>query len=435
MDQDVLLKKKYKYLIEDNVKDGLYSMDYILEHKLYLPEPPAIADAELRAAGQIKTISNDTKVFDVKDTRAHLRRNAERMDKLRDHVGNYLLDDDVLLYNSLKSGEKIRLVDETPLFQPLTKAKYSQFDVGARPDEQQLGPFVAKINSRADELMKLQPPMRSSYRLEPELDKELNARKEEKKQLMALSSENTLKHIYNAEMAALTQKAEDLLIKPTYMPKVVVGVPKNPFKSAEDDGGKSKKVRDEEIEDLLSAAETKMAAIKSNPKDFVRKPRAMLVVNGEGEDAKCMWYTERINNRFAAEGKNLTKFQRNLKSVRRTLDDGVVDYSNKTTLLSLGNGLDYERDDKIHPESFNRSTKQMLASMYRDRLWTDVCDIKKRTLKSAFMDQKIWAEEKEKRDKAAFYEAGIIPGKPQLQQEASAADKVVDDFLKGRLRV
>ena len=72
--------------------------------------------------------------------------------------------------------------------------------------------------------------------MEPELDKELNARKEEKKQLMALSSENTLKHIYNAEMAALTQKAEDLLIKPTYMPKVVVGVPKNPFKSAEDDG-------------------------------------------------------------------------------------------------------------------------------------------------------------------------------------------------------
>ena len=51
------------------------------------------------------------------------------------------------------------------------------------------------------------------------------------------------------------------------------------------------------------------------------------------------------------------------------------------------------------------------------------------------MDQKIWAEEKEKRDKARLYEAGIIPGKPQLQEEATAADKVVDDYLKGRLRV
>ena len=56
-------------------------------------------------------------------------------------------------------------------------------------------------------------------------------------------------------------------------------------------------------------------------------------------------------------------------------------------------------------------------------------------MKSAFMDQKIWAEDKEKRDKAAFYEAGVIPGKPKLQQHATAADKIVDDFLKGRLRV
>ena len=57
------------------------------------------------------------------------------------------------------------------------------------------------------------------------------------------------------------------------------------------------------------------------------------------------------------------------------------------------------------------------------------------TLKGAFMDQKLWAEGKEKRDKAALYESGIIPGRPKLQQEATAADKVVDDFLKGRIRV
>ena len=57
------------------------------------------------------------------------------------------------------------------------------------------------------------------------------------------------------------------------------------------------------------------------------------------------------------------------------------------------------------------------------------------TLKAAFMDQKLWAEGKEKRDKAALYESGIIPGRPKLQQEATAADKVVDDFLKGRIRV
>merc|ERR1712136_350702 len=310
----------------------------------------------------------------------------------------------------LKSGERIRLVDETPFFKPLTKVKYSQFDIGSRPDESQLAPFVAKINARADELIKLQPPMRSSYRLEPEVDKELNARKEEKKQLMAQSEENTPRHIYRAEMMALTQKAEDLLIKPTYMPKTVVGVPQNPFRSEEDLANKPKKGRDEEIEDLLIAAEAKIGSIKSNPKDFVRKPRSMLVVNGEGEDAKMMWYTERINNRFAAEGKRLTKFQRNLKSVRRTIDDGAVDYTNKSTFLGLGNGLTYEKEDKIHPESFDRVTKELVASMDRDRLWTDVCDIKKRTLKSAFSDQKIWAE---------------------VQEKATAADKVVDDFLKG----
>ena len=80
------------------------------------------------------------------------------------------------------------------------------------------------------------PPSPNSARLEPEVDKELNARKEEKKQLMAQSEENTLRHIYRAEMMALTQKAEDLLIKPTYMPKTVVGVPQNPFRSEEDLG-------------------------------------------------------------------------------------------------------------------------------------------------------------------------------------------------------
>jgi len=178
-----------------------------------------------------------------------------------------------------------------------------------------------------------------------------------------------------------------------------------------------------------------MAYIKSNPKDFVRKPRSKLVVSGEGEDARCHWFTERINNRFAAEGKQLTRFQRSLKGVNRNVHDGILDYTNKATFLSLANGLTYEKEDKIHPEAFDRVTKELVASMSRDRLWTDVCDTSKVTLKSAFMDQKIWAEEKEKRDKARLYEAGIIPGKPQLQEEATAADKVVDDYLKGRLRV
>jgi len=437
MDQDVLMKKKYKQLIEDNVKSGLYSMEYILEHKLYLPEPPAIVDASLKAAGQIKTIGKDTEVFDVRDQRTHLSRNAERMEKLRKDVGNFLLDDDVLLFNSLKAGERIRMVDETPLFEPLTKPKYSQFDKGGKGDEAQLGPFVANINKRADEIIKLQPPMRSSYRLEPELDAELNARKEEKKQLIAKSEEATQQHLHLAEMMALSQKAEDLLIKPTYMPpKPNLGVPRNPFSSTDRSADQKRKVvRDEEIEDLLNAAEVKMATIKSNPRDIVRKPRAKMVTEGEGEDAKIFWYTERINNRFSAEGKKLTKFQRNLKSVQRSVDDDVVDYANKSTFLSLGNGLTYEKEDKIHPESFDRVTKELVAKMSRDRLWTDVCDTSKGTLKSAFMDQKIWAEEKEKRDKAAFYEAGVIPGKPKLQEKATAADKIVDDFLKGRLRV
>jgi len=444
MDQDVFLKKKYKQLIEDNVKSGLYSMEYILEHKLYLPEPPAIVDAELRAAGQIKTIDKETEVFDVKDQSAHLKRNAERMDKLRNNVGNFLLDDDVLLFNSLKAGQRIRMVDETPLYSALTEPKYQRFEIGGRGDESTLGPFVAKINKRADEIIKLQPPMRSSFRLEPELDKELNARKEEKKQLIAKSEEATQQHLHFAEMQALSQKAEDLLIKPTYMPpKPNPGVPQNPFAKADKNGGdpnpatktKGKVVRDEEIEELLLAAEDKMASIRSNPKDFVRRPRAMLVQDGEGEDAKMMWYTERINNRFSLEGKRLTRFQRNLKGVQRNVEDDVLDYSNKSTFLSLGNGLTYEKEDKIHPESFDRVTKELVAKMSRDRLWTDVCDTKRSTLKSAFMDQKIWAEEKEKRDKAVLYEAGVIPGKPKLQQEATAADKIVDDYLKGRLRV
>merc|ERR1711931_310994 len=104
--------------------------------------------------------------------------------------------------------------------------------------------------------------MRSAYRLEPEVDIELNRRREEKKELMAKSEENTKQRLYAAEMAALTQKAEDLLIKPTYMPKTVTGVPQNPFKSDDDKAvkaaSKPKKVRDEEIEDLLEAAEAKM---------------------------------------------------------------------------------------------------------------------------------------------------------------------------------
>jgi len=437
-DQDVLLKKKYKYLIEDNVKAGLYSMEYILDHKLYLPEPPAIADAELRAAGKIKTIGKETEVFDVRDTKAHIQRRLDKMEKLRKSVGNFMLDDDVLLYNSLKSGEGIRMVDETPLFAPISKPKYSQFSKGGPADEQQLAPFVAKINARADELLKITPPMRSSFRLEPELDKLLDVRKREKAELLARSGEMTQQHLYMAELGALTEKAEDLLHKPTYMPKTVVGVPQNPFYVKDEAAAERKKnaVKDEEIEELLQNAEAKIIAIKSRPKEVsMNQPGRMLVMDGKGEDTQFHWYTQKINRRFASEQKDLTRFQRSLKGIRRNVDDGVCDYDNKTTLLSLGNGLTYKKDQKIHPESFAKVTKELEAADARNRLFGDVCDISKRTLKSAYSDQKMWMEDKEKRDKAAMYEAGIIPGRPKLQEEATAADKVVTDYLKGRLHV
>ena len=56
----------------------------------------------------------------------------------------------------------------------------------------------------------------------------------------------------------------------------------------------------------------------------------------------------------------------------------MTSYSqNKSTFLSLGNGLTYEKEDKIHPEAFDRVTKELEASMSRDRLWTDVCDTTK----------------------------------------------------------
>ena len=75
------------------------------------------------------------------------------------------------------------------------------------------------------------------FRLEPELDKELNARKEEKRQLIAKSEEATQQHLHFAELQALSQKAEDLLIKPTYMPpKPNLGVPQNPFAKRDSNG-------------------------------------------------------------------------------------------------------------------------------------------------------------------------------------------------------
>ena len=76
--------------------------------------------------------------------------------------------------------------------------------------------------------------------MEPEVDIELNRRKEEKKELIAKSEENTKQRLYAAEMAALTQKAEDLLIKPTYMPKTVIGIPQNPFKTEDGDNGETR---------------------------------------------------------------------------------------------------------------------------------------------------------------------------------------------------
>jgi len=432
-DQNIVLKKKYKHLIEDNVQSGLYSMQYILDHKLYLPEPPALMDAELRAAGKIKTIGNETEVFDVRDMRAHLSRNVEKMQKLKDAAGDHLQDDDVLLYNSLKAGEKIRMVDETPLYDPASKPKFTRFDKGARPEEHHLGPFVAKIHARADELLQLQPPMRSTYRLEPEIDEELNARKEEKKQLMKKSEEITQRHLYTAEIAAITLKAEDILGRPHYMPREIRKVPPNPFSQAmaskAPKGTKERIIYDEEIEDLLNKAEEKIS-YRFNAKDIHKKPKTILVMGGNEENTEFNWYTERLNNKFSAEEKKLTRIQRKVRASHRNVQDSVGDFKDKTSILSLANGLAYQKDDKVHPDGMGNVAKQLEAVDARERVVQEA-DWSRKTLKSAFMDQPMWKEDKAKRDKAAFYEAGLIPGQPKLQEKATAADKVVDDFLKG----
>ena len=136
--------------------------------------------------------------------------------------------------------------------------------------------------------------------------------------------------------------------------------------------------------------------------------------------------------------------------VRRQVkaDTGIKERTKKNEVEKKGNrGEKTEEDIQKTGDRYKRKGDRRLNVERRKTL---LANMRKRTKQTAEVvngkgsraSQELWSiqlrisgQRRKDGDMAALYESGIIPGRPKLQQEATAADKVVDDFLKGRIRV
>jgi len=92
-------KTQFRGIIENNVNEGLYSMDYIMDNQLYLPEPPALQQADLREAELLKErkqLRQQTHAEDLERTMRREQLKADLEDLISCHDDPQSDDEDFL---------------------------------------------------------------------------------------------------------------------------------------------------------------------------------------------------------------------------------------------------------------------------------------------------------------------------------------------------
>jgi len=475
-------KTQYRGIIEKNVNDGLYSMDYIMDNQLYLPEPPALKKADLREMELLKERKEFRQQTHAEDLERTMRREQLKAD----------LEDLINCHDDPQSDDEdfLRQVD----YNPRTESRTRNFVENV---QQMIPRYPNPEDAEAEEPMFAKPlplheqpiPPRSTrqvtstYRRSDYVDKEkesfndrINNRANEilgwtggltrgggdvngdarggggdgVSKLAELEGQRS----FAREMEKLLTRAETLMATEEYVPPKMRNIPPNPYKmdetnsayghsaygdraqsdyaySTRDDASspvappQRRRVYDEDMERLFDATAQKIQYKFDPEKTQVPKEKRTLVMSGNtSADMDFTWYKEaKPVTKFSEEEEGLTPIQRQIRATRMAVDNSMAYYKDKTSTISFADGITYDLEDKAHPEGFGVAAQSA---------WKDVESEYKLSTKprpDPPESASSWRRERMK-DGAAPKELKATEVLPEPKTEA---DDLVDEFLDGKL--
>lgn len=478
-------KTQYRGIIENNVNEGLYSMDYIMDNQLYLPEPPALtrADArEMELLKERKQMRQQTHAEDLERTMRREQLKADLEELINCHDDPQSDDEDFLRqvdYNP-------RSMSRTQDFVNSVHQMIPQYPIPEDPEAEE--PMLARPPPLRDQ--PIPPPstrqVTSVYKRSDHADKEkeafndrINNRAneilgwtggltrssgggvgEDSKAGISGAAAAQGQKAFAKEMEKLLTRAETLMATEEYVPPKMRRIPPNPIKmDTQNDAGSSygsdyggrgggggggggwsarsfsppeslpprRKVADEDLDNLFDRTSQKIQ-YKFDPENTkVPKEKRTLVMSGNtSADMNFDWYKEKPMSKFTEEEEGLTPIQRQIRATRMAVDKSIEYYKDKTSTISFADGIACDLEEKTHPEAFGLAAQRAMKDVEQEFKLS----VKPRPdpPESANSWRRKRMENAEGGVPKEIKSAEVLPPPPKTE-----ADNLVDEFLDGKL--
>merc|ERR1712168_780331 len=417
-------KTHYRGIIEKNVNEGLYSMDYIMDNQLYLPEPPALTradDRETELLKERKALRQQTHAEDLERTmrREQLKADLEELISCHDDPQS---DDEEFLrqvdYNPRamsRTQDFVNNIHEMIPQYPIPEDAEADEPILARPlplREQPIPPpstrqvtsvyrrsdyqdkekeaFNDRINNRANEILGWTGGLQKSGAAGAKEDARSGA------EFKGAAAQG--QRAFAKEMEKLLTRAETLMATDEYEPPKMRFIPPNPINLDRNGNGSTygseyggrgggvdystrsfespsdvaprRRVVDEEIDNLFDRTAAKIQ-YKFDPENTkVPKERRTLVMSGNtSADMDFNWYKEKPLSKFSANNDNngeeegLTPLQRQIRATRMATDKAIEYYRDKTATISFADGIACDLEEKTHPEAFGLAAQSAMRAV------------------------------------------------------------------------
>jgi len=263
-------KTQFRNIIEQNVNEGLYSMDYIMDNQLYLPEPPALQKADMREMELLKERRQMRQQAHAEDLERTMRREqlkADLEDLINCHDDPQSDDEDFLRQVDYSPRAMSRTRDfvnnvhqmipqypiaedaeaeepmlprplplrEQPIPPPSTRQVTSVYRRSDYADKEK-DAFNDRINNRANEILGWTGGLTKRSANNNAVDEETRSAGGGDRGFRAAANEGN--RAFAKEMEKLLTRAETLMATEEYVPPKSRRIPPNPIKlDAHNDGG------------------------------------------------------------------------------------------------------------------------------------------------------------------------------------------------------
>lgn len=416
-------KTQYRGIIEKNVNEGLYDMDYIMDNQLYLPEPPALTRADAREMELLKERKASRQQTHAEDLERTMRReqlkadleelischddpqsddedflrqvdyHPRAMSRTRDFVNNvhqmipqYPIAEDAEAEEPMLA-RPLPLRDQ-PIPPPSTRQVTSVYKRSDYADKEKES-FNDRINNRANEILGWTGGLTRAT---------ASARQEARSGGGASGAGGAEgQRAFAKEMEKLLTRAETLMATEEYVPPKMKRIPPNPIKlDAQNDAGSSygsdyggrggggrggggwstrsispqeslfprRKVVDEDIDNLFDRTAAKIQ-YKFDPENTkVPTERRTVVLSGNtSADMNFDWYKEKHVPKYTEEEEGLSPIQRQIRATRMAVDNSISYYKDKTSTISFADGISCDMEEKTHPEAFGIAAQRALKDV------------------------------------------------------------------------